>query len=530
MNEGSSIHPTLENLANRQLGDFLLLRLLGRGGMADVYLAQQQSLERKVAVKVLRRELSAQQDYVRRFHNEARAAAALVHANIVQIYEVGCVDGIHFIAQEYVQGQTVKQLVSRCGPLELPRIVSILRQTASALNKAGQERIIHRDIKPENILLMPSGEVKVADFGLARVIDPTKPELTQIGLTMGTPLYMSPEQVEGKPLDARSDLYSCGVTAFYMMAGYPPFQGDTPLGIAIQHLQKQPADLSKLRPDLPPELCDIVNRLLAKNPRDRYRSAADLLRELRLLKVEGAEYHLPLEADALPDENEPAIESGLEATRQLQSVMATQSLQRVRFGRYRGTLWGGLLLALLVGSLLGRWTWSGTLLQVDPQQIQAVDPKPTAEAQYIYAVFANREAAWLAVAQYHPPEASPENKYWSRRALHQLALFYLDRQDTDRAYEVFQNLANVEPAEREFRAIGLAGQAIIHDQRNAIGPLSEALADVWNDRDRLDANMRSRLEAIVAKRGIRLGDFPASSEAPAAGGNDSNRPTTTEQP
>ena len=164
MSDASPGNSVSENLAGRELGDFRLLSRLGRGGMAEVYLAQQRSLGRKVAVKVLRRELSAQEDYVRRFHNEARAAAALVHANIVQIYEVGCVDGIHFIAQEYVQGQTVKQLVSRSGPLQLPRAVSILRQTAAALNKAGQENIIHRDIKPENILLMPTGEVKVADF------------------------------------------------------------------------------------------------------------------------------------------------------------------------------------------------------------------------------------------------------------------------------------------------------------------------------------------------------------------------------
>ena len=355
MSEASPVNSPAENLAGRQLGDFFLIRRLGRGGMADVYLAQQKSLERKVAVKVLRRELSAQHDYVRRFHNEARAAAALVHANIVQIYEVGCVDGIHFIAQEYVQGQTVKQLVSRCGPLELTRIVSILRQTAAALNKAGQENIIHRDIKPENILLMPSGEVKVADFGLARVIDPTKPELTQIGLTMGTPLYMSPEQVEGKPLDVRSDLYSCGVTAFYMMAGRPPFQGDTPLSVAIQHLQTPAPDLAQLRPDLPPELCDIVSKLLAKKPRDRYRSAADLLRDLRSLKVEGAEYHLPLEADCAARRSRRRNRWKVAWTRlvQLQSLMETQALMKIKISRRRGVLMAGLLIMALLGAAVG---------------------------------------------------------------------------------------------------------------------------------------------------------------------------------
>lgn len=504
MSDASPGNSVSETLAGRELGDFRLLSRLGRGGMAEVYLAQQRSLGRKVAVKVLRRELSAQEDYVRRFHNEARAAAALVHANIVQIYEVGCVDGIHFIAQEYVQGQTVKQLVSRSGPLQLPRAVSILRQTAAALNKAGQENIIHRDIKPENILLMPTGEVKVADFGLARVIDPTKPELTQIGLTMGTPLYMSPEQVEGKPLDARSDLYSFGVTAFYLLAGRPPFQGDTPLSIAVQHLQTPPPDLSQLRPDLPKELCDIVSKLLAKKPRDRYRSAADLLRDLRALKVDGAEYHLPLEADALPEEQADALESGLEATRELQSLMQTQALLRVRPARHRGVLAVGLLLTLLLGGVLARLTWPGPLLRVDPGQSQTVARKATAEEQFIAAVIANTEDAWRGVARFHPPEASPENKYYSRRALQQLALFYLDGQQLDHAFAAFGELANVEPAEREFRAIGLAGQAIIHDLRNESAPLSAKLADVWNDRDALDSDLRSRLEGIIEKRGIKL--------------------------
>jgi serine/threonine-protein kinase len=398
----------------------------------------------------------------------------------------------------------VKQLVSRCGPLELPRIVSILRQTAAALNKAGQENIVHRDIKPENILIMPSGEVKVADFGLARVLDPTKPELTQIGLTMGTPLYMSPEQVEGKALDARSDLYSCGVTAFYMMAGHPPFEGDTPLSIAIQHLQKTPPDIAKLRPDLPAELCDVVQRLLAKKPRDRYRSAADLLRDLRMLKVEGADYHLPLEADALPEEGSEAITGEFDVTRQLQSLMETQALIQVKRGRRRGIVLAILFTALLGGGLLARLTWSGPLLKPDPEQAQIVDRKPTAEAQYIYAVFKNTESAWLSVKEHYPPEESPENMYQWRRTLHQLGLFYLDRQQWDRAYEAFAELASLPPTEREFRAIGLAGQALVHDQRNEMEPLSEKLTEVWNDRDLLDPELRNRLEAIIENRGIRV--------------------------
>ena len=177
------------DLSGRRLGDYHLLRRLGRGGMADVYLAQQESLGRQVALKVLKSSLAQDESYVRRFQNEARAAAALVHANIVQIHEVGCLDGIHYIAQEYVDGQSLRQLLQREGILGATPAMNILRQVAAALHKAGQQKITHRDIKPDNIMLSTAGEVKVADFGLARIErDDQRLGLTQIGVTLGTPL------------------------------------------------------------------------------------------------------------------------------------------------------------------------------------------------------------------------------------------------------------------------------------------------------------------------------------------------------
>jgi len=184
----------------RELGDYA-------GGMAEVYLAEQLSLRRQVALKVLSPALASDRNYVERFLNEARAAASLVHPNIVQIYEVGEVEGIHFIAQEYVAGKNLGQLLEREGTLLPSLVLEVLRQVVSALCKAQELAIVHRDIKPENLLLSHSGEVKVADFGLARVQNIDTAALTQVGVAMGTPLYMSPEQVEGKPVDARSDLY-----------------------------------------------------------------------------------------------------------------------------------------------------------------------------------------------------------------------------------------------------------------------------------------------------------------------------------
>src|SRR5215471_2671346 len=199
------------DLSGRRVGDYQLLRRLGRGGMAEVYLAEQLSLRRQVALKVLRKSLAGDSAYIRRFQHEAQAAAKLVHANIVQIYEVGCVEGTYYISQEYVPGQNLKQLLARLGHgVDAVQAVNIIRQVASALHKAAEQKIIHRDVKPENIMITPGGEVKVADFGLARVIrDGEALNLTQVGITMGTPLYMSPEQVEGRPVvDTRSDLYS----------------------------------------------------------------------------------------------------------------------------------------------------------------------------------------------------------------------------------------------------------------------------------------------------------------------------------
>src|SRR5262245_33498007 len=242
MSQPTSVESRSEpDLSGRRIGDYQLLRRLGRGGMADVYLAEQLSLKRQVAFKVLRSNLAGDEAYVRRFHHEAQAAASLVHANIVQIHEVGCVDGIHYIAQEYVQGQNLREWMARHGPPDLRMAMTIMRQVAAALHKAAGQGIVHRDIKPENIMLARTGEVKVADFGLARLSgDGAALNLTQVGVTMGTPLYMSPEQVEGRPLDPRSDIYSFGVTCYQMLSGVTPFRGDTALSVALQHLKSQP--------------------------------------------------------------------------------------------------------------------------------------------------------------------------------------------------------------------------------------------------------------------------------------------------
>ena len=274
-------------LTGQRLGDFQLRRLLGRGGMGEVYLADQISLRRKVALKVLRPDLSADEQYLRRFEAEAQAAAPISHPGIVGVYAVGEERGRRYIALEYVPGLNLKEYIDRQGPLEVTAAVAVMRKVAAALERAREEGLVHRDVKPENVLLTRKGDVKVADFGLARTTAADRVHLTQTDMTLGTPLYMAPEQVEGKPVDHRTDLYALGGTAYHMLAGQPPFTGGTSMAVALAHVRDRPAPLSRIRDDLPAPLTAIVERLLAKDPADRFQSAREVLLALQRLRGAG---------------------------------------------------------------------------------------------------------------------------------------------------------------------------------------------------------------------------------------------------
>ncbi len=286
-----------DDLTGRTLADYRVLRKLGQGGMGQVYLARQLSVNRDVALKILRAELATDPVALRRFRAEAEAAARLAHPHIVQVFAAGEADGLQYIALEYVDGRTLRDHLTLKGPPDLVTALGILRQTAEALRRAAEIGLVHRDIKPENVLLTRAGMVKVADFGLSRFLaaDAVPLNLTQSGTTLGTPLYMSPEQVQGKSVDHRTDLYSFGVTAYHLLAGSPPFAGATAFEVSVQHVQTPPPDLRAARPDLPPALCGLVGRLLAKKPLDRYQSAAEVLADL-----DRVEQGLPLAAPARP--------------------------------------------------------------------------------------------------------------------------------------------------------------------------------------------------------------------------------------
>lgn len=272
----------MSDLTDKRLGEFHLLRHLGSGGMADVFLAEQTSLQRYVAVKVMKPGLMAHsgQDMLSRFKQEAMMAAGLNHPNIVQVYTIGHEDGLHYIAQEFVQGSDLATLIRERGKLDLTSVLHVMRQVAAALKASGKAGIVHRDIKPENILVTKKGEVKVADFGLAQLGDGGDQSSS---VTMGTPLYMSPEQVSGRELDPRSDVYSFGVTCYQLLCGEPPFRGTTAVQIAMQHLKNPAPPLHQRNPAVPRVLCRMVHRMMAKRRSLRYQSAEEVLEDLKTL-------------------------------------------------------------------------------------------------------------------------------------------------------------------------------------------------------------------------------------------------------
>ncbi|HEX2192783.1 MAG TPA: Stk1 family PASTA domain-containing Ser/Thr kinase [Acidimicrobiales bacterium] len=272
-------------------GRYKVVRHLARGGMAEVYLAHDQLLDRRVAVKVLFPELAEDASFVERFRREARAAAGLNHHNIVSVYDFGEDDGSYYIVMEYVDGRTLRDIIRSEGPLEPVQAAEVGAEIAAALAVAHQHGVIHRDVKPGNVLIAgwgPPGNssvVKVADFGIARAGNPRE-SLTMTGAVMGTATYLSPEQAQGHPIDHRSDLYSLGVVLYEMLAGRPPFSADSPVAIAYQHLSEDPVPPSTHNPDVPAALDAVVLRAMDKDPDGRYASAEQLRGDL-LTAAEG---------------------------------------------------------------------------------------------------------------------------------------------------------------------------------------------------------------------------------------------------
>ncbi|MDX2044927.1 MAG: protein kinase [Acidobacteriota bacterium] len=294
-------------MIGRVFGHYQIISHLGAGGMGEVYLAMDEKLSRKIALKLLPVEFATDPDRLRRFATEAKSASATDHPNIVTIHEIGETDGIHYIAQEFVEGETLRSRIEQ-GPIPLLEALNIAHQIANALAAAHNAGIVHRDIKPENIMLRHDGFVKVLDFGLAGVSQteamaehlsnaPTMPKNTAPGMILGTVNYMSPEQTRGQKLDFRSDLWSLGVVLYEMLTGQRPFHGESMPDIFVAILERQPAPLNQSMADPPVQLEQILNKLLAKKREQRYQSSAQLAAELK-------RFHHRLELDAERESSE----------------------------------------------------------------------------------------------------------------------------------------------------------------------------------------------------------------------------------
>ena len=254
-------------------GRYRIVRKLGAGGMADVYLAEDQELGRQVAIKILNDRHAADDSFIERFRREAKNAAGLSHPNIVSIYDRGEAEGTYYIAMEYLDGRTLKELLIRNGPTPTPIAIDYARQILAAVAFAHRNGIVHRDIKPHNVMVGADGRLKVTDFGIARS---GTSQMTEAGSIIGTAQYLSPEQARGATVDQTSDLYSVGIVLYEMLTGEVPFSGDTPVEIAMKHLSTVPRPPSELRPEVSHDLDSIVLRALAKEPGERYASAGEM--------------------------------------------------------------------------------------------------------------------------------------------------------------------------------------------------------------------------------------------------------------
>ena len=386
-------HPSL---IGRVLGEYRVEEEIGRGGMGIVYKAHEATLQRTVALKVLPADLARDDVFVKRFVREARAAARLSHPNIVAVYGVGQSDGAHYIAMEYVDGRSLARLVREQGALGAGQALDIARQAAEALAHAHKHGIIHRDIKPENIMVDESGRVKLMDFGLARALQ-SQSKLTADGTRLGTPLYMSPEQVNGEPLDARTDIYSLGVVLYEMLTGTAPFAADTPLSLMYQITHKPFPDVSDVNPSVPEVVAQVVADATAREPERRYPSAqilaahlASLQKQVSLVPAPSS----PSSAQGVDVPSDPVVLDAALRSEIIGEAVSSSSIQEAG-SKPRHALWtrrnriilgvaaGALIAAIAIASLMRGGGGSSQKGADVPEQ----DPVPiTAGAGVVHAV------------------------------------------------------------------------------------------------------------------------------------------------
>ncbi|MGZ8612320.1 MAG: Stk1 family PASTA domain-containing Ser/Thr kinase [Actinomycetota bacterium] len=323
-------------------GRYRVERELGRGGMAKVYLGKDTVLGRTVAVKILAPQFADDPNFVTRFRREAQAAARISNQNLVSVFDTGSDDGVHFIVMEYVEGRTLAQFLTGGGRIMPDRAIDIAMDVCRALSAAHAQGVVHRDIKPGNIMLDDRGDVKVTDFGIARVVT-TAETVAQTAAVLGTASYLSPEQAQGQPVDGRTDIYSLGCVLFEMVTGRPPFLGDSPVAVASKQVLEQPTPPSRLNPDVSPDLDAVILRALAKNPENRYASADDLRADLERVRR------------GMPVEATPLLPAAAGATQVIQREPSapTAVLPPAAAEPERSRWWIPVLVTLLILAVLG---------------------------------------------------------------------------------------------------------------------------------------------------------------------------------
>jgi serine/threonine-protein kinase len=438
---GSSPHgATTPDLSGQTLGDFQILRRLGQGGMGQVYLAEQRSLKRRVALKFLRPDLAANPTAVSRFRREAEAVARVTHANIVQVYSINADEPPFFMALEYVEGRNLKEYLARKGPLDAAVGLTIMRQVAAALQRAAESNIVHRDIKPENILLTRKGEVKVADFGLSRVTA-GEPDLslTEEGTTMGTPLYMSPEQAQGRPLDARTDIYSFGVMCYHMFAGQTPFRGKTAVEVALKHVIDEPRSLAEFRPDLPPGLLRLIDRMMDKDPARRPPSGREVIRELGQMggpttpSNPFAGFAASGDAQSLP---EPAVTPGKPLS---------------------AWIVGSVLILIAAAAGVGlKLAFNARPATTD------LDDHPN------LPIVSNRERRLRNAIELHDTPKAPDKARAGAGHYVELGMLYWDQKRYDDARRLFEEMTRKVGAPSQYKTVGTLGLAVTYSLRDEV--------------------------------------------------------------